>query len=312
MRPANILRVSLALLLPASHAFTVQNSPQPHRSPTPVLSSSDLPPDDGTSTRFPTSVDDQVRQAASAISRAKADGVTRHEIRLLLPLIGATELDDWPGGARQMIAAARPLISDVLRGLGGGGATLDEFPVDESDGIVALVCRAEKAADDSAAVLLPTAECVKAVRGLSDQVGMERNLLLVNPQYRRRADFPLFGGAAGVEYVGGFAPTFSCTSLMVEGEQVRVIRAYPGPWRVFILVQVSEEKGEKGIDWVEVGSKEVTAPVGEKSVDRMGMVSYGKPSYQGIEEMITSQEGYVPKNVVERATVAVTFIKDTL
>lgn len=53
--------------------------------------------------RFPTSVDDQVRQAKSAIVQAKKDGIQRHTIRLLLPLIGATELDDWPGGARQMM-----------------------------------------------------------------------------------------------------------------------------------------------------------------------------------------------------------------
>ena len=53
--------------------------------------------------RFPTSVDDQVRQAKSAILQAQKDGIQRHSIRLLLPLIGATELDDWPGGARQMM-----------------------------------------------------------------------------------------------------------------------------------------------------------------------------------------------------------------
>ena len=52
--------------------------------------------------RFPTSIEDQVRQAAIAIRLATTESETpihRHSIRLLLPLIGATELDDWPGGA---------------------------------------------------------------------------------------------------------------------------------------------------------------------------------------------------------------------
>ena len=53
--------------------------------------------------RFPTSPEDQIRQAAQSLRVATKDNKTRHSIRLLLPIIGATELDDWPGGARQMM-----------------------------------------------------------------------------------------------------------------------------------------------------------------------------------------------------------------
>jgi hypothetical protein len=45
--------------------------------------------------RLPTSVDDQVRQAVESLKRANEDGKHRHSVRLLLPVIGATELDDW-------------------------------------------------------------------------------------------------------------------------------------------------------------------------------------------------------------------------
>ena len=48
--------------------------------------------------RLPTSVEDQIRQAAIAIKSASDDGKHRHLVRLLLPVIGATDLDDWPGG----------------------------------------------------------------------------------------------------------------------------------------------------------------------------------------------------------------------
>ncbi len=45
------------------------------------------------SARFPTSPEDQIRQAAISLNEATAVGKTRHSIRLLLPIIGATELD---------------------------------------------------------------------------------------------------------------------------------------------------------------------------------------------------------------------------
>jgi hypothetical protein len=42
-----------------------------------------------------------VQQAAAACRRAWEAGVRRQRVELLLPLIGATDLDDWPGGIRQ-------------------------------------------------------------------------------------------------------------------------------------------------------------------------------------------------------------------
>ena len=42
-----------------------------------------------------------MEQAMNAAKRAHAAGVRRQRMELLLPLIGATDLDDWPGGIRQ-------------------------------------------------------------------------------------------------------------------------------------------------------------------------------------------------------------------
>ncbi len=36
-----------------------------------------------------------VDQALGAVQRAWADGIRRQSLELLLPLIGATDLDDW-------------------------------------------------------------------------------------------------------------------------------------------------------------------------------------------------------------------------
>ena len=35
------------------------------------------------------------------LAQALADGISMQAIELNLPLIGATDLDDWPGGVRQ-------------------------------------------------------------------------------------------------------------------------------------------------------------------------------------------------------------------
>jgi hypothetical protein len=56
-----------------------------------------------------------VSQAVTAIEQAWQAGVRRQRLELLLPLIGATDLDDWPGGVRQQFKAAAPLVE------GGGG-----------------------------------------------------------------------------------------------------------------------------------------------------------------------------------------------
>lgn len=44
---------------------------------------------------MPTSPEAQVRQAADAVRRAASAGIVRQRVDLMLPLIGATELDDW-------------------------------------------------------------------------------------------------------------------------------------------------------------------------------------------------------------------------
>lgn len=99
--------------------------------------------------RFPTSVDDQVRQAAAAIVRAQNDGIQRHCVRMLLPVIGATELDDWPGGARQMMDAAAPMAGSILRQItqkisDSSVKEITDSVIDESDGLRAMFAIADK------------------------------------------------------------------------------------------------------------------------------------------------------------------------
>lgn len=53
----------------------------------------------------------------AACERAYAAGVRRQRVELLLPLIGATDIDDWPGGIRQQFKAAQPMVEQLLLAL---------------------------------------------------------------------------------------------------------------------------------------------------------------------------------------------------
>ena len=275
--------------------------------------------------RLPTSVDDQVRQCVQSIQLASSSSssssdkpMVRHSIRLLLPVIGATDLDDWPGGARQMMEAAAPMVDQIMVGLGIADQTaIQKVCLDASDGVYAWMGQAETAANDCVFVLLPTAECIKAIRQLEEQVGPKRNLVMVNPQWRRRSDFGGFFGVdeASARYAEQYQPTFSLTNLICEGESVRILHNHNNPWRVYLR----EELVNGDVDWKILGEKPFTAtPPADwndqplKKRDGGRLFDYGQPSYQEIIDMLNQSPNYTPKNPAERAAAAFAFIKDTL
>ena len=55
--------------------------------------------------RLPRSPKEQVAQASDAVKKAVADGKELVSVEFNIPLIGATDLDDWPGGVRQQYQA---------------------------------------------------------------------------------------------------------------------------------------------------------------------------------------------------------------
>lgn len=280
----------------------------------------DNPIGDMVTARLPTSVEDQVRQAIRSIQQAKSSEqqITRHNIRLLLPLIGATDLDDWPGGSRQMMVAAGPLVESIMLGLGISTSSIRKICIDESDGVYAWMGESTEAKDDCVFIILPTAESVPMIRDLDKQVGPKRNLVLVNPQWKRRSDF---GGFFGVDeksasYVESFHPSFSLTNFICEGEAVRVLHTLGnGGWRVYLRKEL--DNGD--VDWFLLGEQDYKSvkPSNWSSlpgsrIDGGRLFDYGIPSYQEIVRMLNSSPSYTPKNPAERASSAFSFIKDSL
>lgn len=70
---------------------------QPHHPPMCVQSAANdgSKPTSSKPLPVPTSAQETVEQATSVVLRAYNEGITRQRVQFLLPLIGATELDDW-------------------------------------------------------------------------------------------------------------------------------------------------------------------------------------------------------------------------
>lgn len=186
----------------------------------------------------------------------------------------------------------------------------------------AVFAQAASAKDDSCTVLLPAAESVPKLLELDAQVGSTRNLIVINPQWKRRSDFGGFGtffgpqGGQHTAFVERFEPTFSLTNMICEGESIRILRTYPGMWRVY-LRQFNDDDGS--VDWKCVGSQAVldrnptdweTRPGNQQ--DGGKLFDFGQPTYQDVLVMLQSSSEYKAKNPAERAAAAFDFIKDSL
>ena len=83
------------------------------------------------------SFEEQVAQAAEAAKQALADGFSMQAVELNLPLIGATDLDDWPGGIRQQYRALAPMVSGILDAFAPSGkANITQRVIEDGDAVV--------------------------------------------------------------------------------------------------------------------------------------------------------------------------------
>jgi hypothetical protein len=181
----------------------------------------------GTIPPVPEDAASQVRQAASAIERAYADGIVRQTVRFALLSENegmSDEINEWPGGSRQMYReAGRPLSEMLLREVrayaapptevdaptttstngndvdddddddGGGRGSIRTPPSIEArdildfDGSAVITARAALGPHGNVnAVVFPNTDLryLKDIETLSANVGPHRLLLLVNPFWK--------------------------------------------------------------------------------------------------------------------------------
>ncbi|KAK9825457.1 hypothetical protein WJX81_003422 [Elliptochloris bilobata] len=206
-----------------------------------------------------------VEQAKLAVQRAWQDGMRRQSLELLLPLIGATDLDDWPGGVRQQAKAAMPMVESLLRELKQApdlqGPLRGEV-IDQGDAVSAWT------GDNLAAVLFPTAETLRQVREIAE-ARSQGLVLLVNAQWQGGqaiSDFGVGPWRRRTEaFLGSFTETYSLRQFRIFGDNVRLLKAYPNDWQVWL----AREDGEP-----ECISTQAT-----------------KPTYRELETLLRATEG---------------------
>jgi hypothetical protein len=203
----------------------------------PALDDDGAPPPGSAALVFPLPArpDQAVAQAVAAVLRGWDDGVRRHVVELPLP--EPVPGGGWPGGIRQQFRVALPLVEALLRALkrrpGLEGRVTAEW-LDEGD------CVAAWQSERLAAVLFPSAEALPALRRLDGALSGRRLVVVVNPQWRPAGQLaPEFGFGAAARaderYVASLEPAYVLRRARVAGAELRVLRAYPGPWQVHLL-----------------------------------------------------------------------------
>jgi len=189
------------------------------------------------SSSFPQSSSDIVQQAVKSIQAAWADGVSRQRIEIILPLIGATDIDDWPGGIRQQFKAAQPMVEDMLiqlkktEGLQG---PLRAAIIDDADAVGAWT------GDAMSLIVFPTAETIRDVRKIAE--GTKELCILVNPQWNLDngnnviSDFGVLPWVRqpALELVNSFQDTYIVKQLRMNGDSTRWMYTYGNGWTVAV------------------------------------------------------------------------------
>jgi hypothetical protein len=107
--------------------------------------------------------------------------------------------------------------------------------------------------------------------------------------------------------------------MFCQGESIRILRAFPGSWTVFVQIGINTADGSNTIEWRQVGTKDVIVAKPsdwqnrpENKRDGGVLFNHGQPTYQEVAEMLNNSDNYTPKSPAERAAAAFTFLKDSL
>eukprot|EP00963_Diacronema_lutheri_P010348 scaffold1019_cov338-Pavlova_lutheri.AAC.25 len=227
----------------------------------------------------------QVSQAVGAVRRAWEEGNGKQTVELLLPVTGATELDDWPGGIKQQFRAAQPMVEGILKELKKDEGLSGSLAVDVLDEVdaVGVWCN-----ETMLAVLFPTAEVLQKV---AEMARGKRLVLLINPQWRSGQVISDFGlgkkKKLAEQFLSDFVLSYGLQQRRMLGEDIRMLRCFPGGWQ--ICVRNSN------------GNMECIATPEEL------------PSYKEIESMLRGREGSIAsKSWLDRIKMEAKFLKDNL
>lgn len=199
--------------------------------------------------RVPSSPDDMVARAADAVRAARAAGKTRLIVSLVVPtdpeFDQPADLDPWPGGLKQQYPIALELARAMLQRVVGCEATaVADQVVDGEDACGLLTAQAASAADDVACLLFPGCDQLGALEQMDATAG-GRALVLVNPQFRRAADFsPWQREQAARAFFGvGYETAYAFEEFACRGEDVKLVGSAVDGWRAFAFLSDADAEG---------------------------------------------------------------------
>lgn len=184
-----------------------------------------------------------VEQAAAAVQRAWEDGIRRQNLELLLPQENAAVDGGWPGGIKQQFRVALPMIESLLRILknapGLEGRITAEF-LDETD------CVGAWQSEKLSAVVFPTAETIPSLQRIDNALSGERLSLIINPQWQLNgqviSDFGFGTQRRRAEtFINSLEYVYYLQRIRIMGDEVRVLRCYPGKWQVYWMGSSAKE-----------------------------------------------------------------------
>jgi hypothetical protein len=222
---------------------------------------------DGSFLSVPDTADDQVYQAARAVERAFAAGVTRQIVRFALVPQDQVLRDDrpWPGGAQEMYReAAGPMTLDLLRSVRArtANATADKETADalaltkppavtaqdiwDFDGSALVTAQAVAgASDDVQAMVLPNTDNRYStdIATINKAMG-DRLFLLVNPFWRNLESwgFNILAPKAKqmaqeAIFDAGYQETYVLLQKSVRGEECIALKAFPYDWQLYAYAE---------------------------------------------------------------------------
>jgi len=233
---------------------------------------------------LPKSTSQQVELAAKSVKKALESGKKNLEVTFDIPLIGATDLDDWPGGVRQQYQSMSPMVEALMKTV-SGEETVTKKVIDDADAVVKIT------SGDDVCTTFPTAEVLSDLKQITKDA--KRANMIINPQWVLNGnilnDFG-FGPwrEKNEKFVKDFEIAYFLKEQRIQGETFRLQKVFGGPWQVFVLNQQS-------------GQVETLPPFEER------------PSYRELEALLQSREGSIAAmNWVERAQSEMTFNADSL
>jgi len=202
----------------------------------------------------------QIQQAASAVERAFKDGIVRQTIRFAL--LGqeeamSGEVNEWPGGAKQMYReAGRPLTEALLNEIRAYSLKEDSSIEDcrsppivtaediwDFDGSALITAKAASGSHgDVKALVFPNTDTkyLNDIESVDKEVGTDRLFLLVNPFWRNIESwgFNILAPngkkrAQEVVFDNGYEVTYAVLRFSARGEDCVALKSYPYDWQLY-------------------------------------------------------------------------------